>query len=138
MNSYGFPLILSWPRWPLQVLVSALVTAIFDRLSPVAAALDADVSLRSTGPRTFSPKKEVFGREGSHLAQVLRKTGDFWWDFMGFNADFLGFHGNVMDFHGEKLWFHGISSDLNERNDNLVEFKRSKMMIFWDLAKKNC
>ncbi|CAL1134184.1 unnamed protein product, partial [Cladocopium goreaui] len=48
-----------------KVLVSALVTAIFDRLSPVAAALDADVSLRSTGPRTFSPKKEVFGREGS-------------------------------------------------------------------------
>jgi hypothetical protein len=97
--SYGFPLILSWPQCPLQVLVSALVTAIFDRLSPVAASLDADVSLRSTGPRTFSPRKEVFGREGSHLAQVARKTGDF----MEFNGDFMGFNGNVMDFHGEKL-----------------------------------
>eukprot|EP00435_Cladocopium_sp_Y103_P028970 s1439_g7.t1 len=48
-----------------KVLVSALVTAIFDRLSPVSAALEAAKPLRSAGPRTFAPRKEVFGREGS-------------------------------------------------------------------------
>ena len=68
---------------------------------------------------------------------ILSDFIGFYGDLMGFNAVFMGFHGNVRDFHGEKLWFHEISSDLNERNDDLVEFKRSKMMILWDLAKKN-
>ena len=109
MNSYGFPLILSWPRWPLQVLVSALVTAIFDRLSPVAAALDADVSLRSTGPRTFSPKRRSSGAKGATWHKFCGKLvifdGILWdlmlifWDFMEMSwtfmvksYDFMGFH----------------------------------------------
>lgn len=43
-----------------------MVSAIFQRLSPVAAALDTP--LQAAQQRTFEPRKEIFAKEGSDSA----------------------------------------------------------------------
>ena len=54
--------------------MDALVTCIFDRLSPVADVLETG-ELKFTEVMKFTPRKEIWGREGSCLEFVATRWG---------------------------------------------------------------
>ena len=55
-----------------QVIVDAVVTAIFDRLSPVAAAASCpDAELMTCDAVNFTSRQDLWAKEGSHLIEIL-------------------------------------------------------------------
>ena len=57
-----------------KALVDALVACIFDRLSPVADVLETG-ELKFEDVMKFTPRKEIWGREGSCLEFVATMVG---------------------------------------------------------------